>query len=197
MQQALSAWRLHKYLGLYGVLLINGGPTMTAVMGALVAANILNFITILAVATAADLTGDSLWYIGGRLFGPRLVRSRMGRFFRLNEERIDRFERHIQRHGGRVLLTGKFTEVIDFACIAAAGIAKMSCGRFFFWDTLASLLKSLTFMAVGFFFLRAYLAVDGWPLHAAIIALAISTYIAFLVVSNRRSATTQGGKRND
>lgn len=165
---------------------------MTAVMGALVAANVLHFVHILVVATLADLTGDSCWYFGGRLFGPRLIRSSFGRLCRLNEERIDRFEHHIRTNGGKILLTGKFTEVIDFGCIAAAGIAQMRCRSFFFWDTLASLLKSLTFMTVGYFLLQAWIRVDGWPLHAAIIASAIATYGALLRFGRNRSAFTRG-----
>jgi hypothetical protein len=61
----------------------------------------------IAVAVGAAAAGDSVGYETGRVLGPRLQQSRLGR--RIGRRRWTATEKFLARHGGKAVLLGRFT----------------------------------------------------------------------------------------
>jgi membrane-associated protein len=100
-----------------------------------------------AVGTAGALAGQICGYAVGRVFGPRLRGTRLGR--RIGAERFDRAEAYLRDRGGSALVAVRFVAVIHAVVPIVAGVARMPFGRFLLWSSLGTMLWVGAFAGVG------------------------------------------------
>jgi membrane protein DedA with SNARE-associated domain len=100
-----------------------------------------------AVGTAGGLTGQICGYAVGRVFGPRLRGTRLGR--RIGAERFDRAEAYLRDRGGSALVAVRFVAVIHAVVPIVAGVARMPFGRFLGWSALGTALWVGAFAGLG------------------------------------------------
>ncbi len=183
--EILSLLIAHPYLLLFPLVMIEG-PLANIGAGELIAAGLARWAPAFTLVVAADLAGDTLYYLLGRSgrrpwAGQYLIR--LG----LDEEKLARLEGSFDRNGAKALVGAKIADFAAIPTLAAAGFAGMKYGRFLVWDLAATLPKSAALLVLGFFFgqqalhFARYLDVGA----AAFLALIPVAATAYFVASRR------------
>ncbi|HSB03930.1 MAG TPA: DedA family protein [Thermodesulfobacteriota bacterium] len=115
------------------------GETMLIAGSLLASQGMSNTIQVLLMAWMGAVAGDNIGYVIGRFGGRRLV-LRYGRYLLVSRERLGYAERFFRKHGGAVVVVARFFAVLRQFNGIVAGIAKMSWGRFFFYNALGGAL---------------------------------------------------------
>lgn len=89
----------------------------------------LSITVVVATAAAAAIIGDNLGFLIGRRIGLPLLR-RYGRYVLLTPERLAVGQRLFARHGGKVVLFGRFIAVLRTLAALLAGATGMEWRRF-------------------------------------------------------------------
>ncbi|OJF13241.1 DedA family protein [Couchioplanes caeruleus] len=105
------------------------------------------FVLAVAAGTAGAMAGQIAGYAVGRLLGPRLRETRLGR--RIGAERWDRAEAFLRDRGAAALVAVRFVAVIHAVVPIVAGTARMPFGRFVGWSALGTTVWVSAFAAVG------------------------------------------------
>jgi membrane protein DedA with SNARE-associated domain len=134
------------YLALTGVLLLCGLGLPIPEDLSLITAGWLAYEGVIDVHKAffvclgAVLGGDTLAFLLGRFFGPRVLASRLfGRFF--TPKKQIRVKAYFRKYGSKVMFVGRFLPGLRFTIYFSAGILKVKPAVFFIYDTLAALLS--------------------------------------------------------
>lgn len=104
-------------------------------------------VTVVVVAVAAA-GGDSIGYLLGRRFGPRLRASRL--VGNVGRDQWDRTGDILRRHGAWAVLGARFLPVVRTLTPAAAGASGLALRRFLPASLTGALLWSTVHVAVGF-----------------------------------------------
>lgn len=158
------------------------GPIITVIAAWLASQGIMNLWAVIFVVVAADLVGDVGIYSFGR-WGVRRLPEHFLTSIGLSRERLEALVGQFQDHGGRILVFGKFTQSAGIPVLVAAGLAKMPLRRLVFVNFLATVPKSLVFVALGYAFGSAYASIDNWLTKisllfgAVIVAVAIGALV--------------------
>jgi membrane-associated protein len=146
----LSLLEAHPYLWLFPLAVVEG-PLVAMVAGSMVSLGLVSWPLAYPLVVAADLLGDTAFYLLGR-FGHRLwVRRALGRLG-VKRSSLDGLEAVFRKRGARVLVGGKLTHFAGAPVLAAAGLAGVGYGRFLLWNLAATVPKSATLMAAGYLF---------------------------------------------
>ncbi len=160
------------------------GPIVSVIAGWLVKLGLLPLIGTYAVLVAGDLIGDALHYALGR-FGagwlPPRWRARLG----IDRALIVDLTRHFDRSGGRTLVLAKLTHSLGFAALIAAGAARMSFGKFLWFNLLATLPKSAALLGLGYALGHAAGAIDLWLWRASLSGFAIGAILLIWIFKFR------------
>ncbi|XVU29641.1 DedA family protein [Actinoplanes sp. CA-054009] len=105
------------------------------------------FAAVLVVGTLGALAGQSLGYAVGRVFGPRLRATRLGR--RIGAERFDRAEAYLRDKGAPALVAVRFVAVIHAVVPIVAGVVGMPFRRFLLWSAIGTTMWVGAFAGVG------------------------------------------------
>jgi len=149
----------YKYLLLFPISVAEG-PTITIIAGFLASEGVLNPIIAYLVMVAGDVAGDTIYYAVGR-WGGRSYIWKHGKFFGVTEGRVVHTEEHFKNHSIKTLLIGK-TNALGALVLAAAGLGKMPYLKFIIVNTLASSVKVLILIVIGYYFGRSYKVIDGY-----------------------------------
>ena len=155
------------------------GPIVTVIAAWLASQNLFSLWSVTLVVVVADLVGDLGLYALGRWGLHRLParwRDRLG----LNRARLIGLTRHFRHKGGRTLVIGKLTHSAGAAVLVAAGMARMPLWRFVRVNLLATIPKSLFFVALGYSFGSAYARIDGWIARGSLVVLGALVLLAVL-----------------
>lgn len=152
------------------------GPLVTIAAGALVAKGTLGLPAVLAIATAADLTGDAALWLAGRHLRrllPHRLRRRMARNTAL---------RSLRQQAGRVLIMGKLTHSAGAIVLLAAGMARVPFARFLGFNLIATLPKVAACTAIGWAFGHSLTQAGFWltTLSAACLVMALGLMALWL-----------------
>jgi membrane-associated protein len=146
----LSLLEAHPYLWLFP-LAVAEGPLVAMVAGSMVSLGLVSWPLAYPLVVAADLVGDTAFYILGR-FGHRpWVRRALDRLG-VKRSSLDRLEAVFRKRGARVLVGGKLTHFAGAPVLAAAGLAGVGYGRFLLWNLAATVPKSAALMGAGYLF---------------------------------------------
>lgn len=148
------------------------GPIVTVIAAWLASRGLLDVWSVSVVVILADLVGDTIFYALGRWALHRLPvrwRYRLG----LSRTRLAQVAGHFRTHGARTLVVGKLTHSAGAAVLVAAGLARMPMLRFVWVNLLATIPKSLFFVALGYAFGSAYSQIDDWIARISLLLLGL------------------------
>ncbi|HEV2852895.1 MAG TPA: VTT domain-containing protein [Thermoanaerobaculia bacterium] len=128
-------------------------PTLV-VAGALAARGRMDPMALLAVALAASVLADTIWYYIGRWQGHRVLRT-VCKLSLSPDSCVRGTEDLFERAGMPSLLYAKFIPGYNTIAPPLAGAMDKTLGSFVFWDSLGSLLWIGSGVVVGFLFHRA------------------------------------------
>ena len=149
------------------------GPIVTIIAAYLASLSLLNLSDVIVCVILADLVGDALHYAFGRFALNRLPTRWLGRVG-LSRRRLFGLIRSFRSNGVRVLLIGKLTHAAGFAVLIAAGAARMPFGQFLLANLVATIPKSLFFVAIGYMFGSAHEQIGQWVSNASLAVIAIA-----------------------
>ena len=159
-------------------------------MGALSGQGLFSFPITLAVAVAAAVIADYVWFQLGRWQGVRVLRL-LCKISLEPDSCVKRTERGFLRWGSATLLVAKFIPGLSTAAPPLAGSAGMGSLLFLAWDFLGTLLWCSVFTGIGFLFRHQAQAVldevsrYGTPVMVVAVA-ALGAYIGRKYVERRR-----------
>ena len=144
----------------------------------------LDIVWVVVVASAAAIIGDNIGYLIGLAGGYRLLR-RYGRYVRIDEAKIKIGRYMFHRHGGKVVLFGRFVSVLRTYAAFLAGTNKMSWRRFVVYNATGGILWA-TLFGVGAYVLGDAIHRVGTIVTYVGIALAALAVAAGIVLLRRR-----------
>ena len=178
LQQIFLWLSAYKYLALFP-LAVAEGPIVTVIAGFFASLGYLNFWLAYVVIIAGDLGGDALHYLAGRFGGSQFV-DRWGKYFGIGSNQIASLEKQFDQRGDKLLLIGKMSHGIGGAFLIAAGLIKMPFDKFIMANLLATLIKSLLLLLIGFYFGHALSAINTYLERIALISIGAAIF-AFLI----------------
>jgi len=131
------------------------GPTVTAAATFAVTLGYFNPFIVFTLSILGDVIPDVAYYTVG-FWGRLTLVKRFGHHFGLTDEKIQLWEERIRKHGGKTVAVMKYTPILSTPGLMLVGAMRMAFGRFLWFVFIVTLQKTLTFMALGYFFGRAY-----------------------------------------
>lgn len=126
--------------------LVVPGDTVVIVAATAVADPLEGVILGVAVVAGA-IAGESIGFWLGRVLGPRIRASRLGR--RIGERNWERSERYLQRRGGPAIFLSRFLPVLHSLVPLTVGMSGYSYRRFLAWTLPACVLWSTLYISVA------------------------------------------------
>lgn len=165
-------------------------PVLLAV-GALSRAGQLDLGTTIAVAVAASLVADIVWYEIGRRRGAAVL----GFLCRLSLEPdscVRRTEDVFLRHGATSLIVSKFVPGLNTAAPPLSGMLRMKPWRFLLYDLIGTLLYVTFFIGLGYAFSSQLERVLEWAMglggaFGVVVFGPLVLYLAFKYVQRSRA----------
>jgi membrane protein DedA with SNARE-associated domain/rhodanese-related sulfurtransferase len=128
-------------------------PTLI-VTGALAAKGHYTTAALLATAVVASVVSDTGWYIAGRRFGGRVLRT-LCRVSLSPDTCVRQTEGIFERYGAPSLAVAKFVPGFASVATAMAGAVRISVWRFLVFDAIGAALWSGVAIALGYIFSAA------------------------------------------
>lgn len=126
--------------------LIVPGDTIVIIAGTAVSSPLEGVLLGIAVVLGA-LIGESIGFWLGRLIGPRIQHSRLGR--RIGEENWERSERYLRRRGGPAIFISRFLPVLHSLVPLTVGMSGYPYRRFLAWTIPACVIWSTLYISVA------------------------------------------------
>ncbi|MCE0485015.1 MAG: VTT domain-containing protein [Methylacidiphilales bacterium] len=192
MNESPHAWWDFGYAGIFGCVFLEqigvpipAFPALLAA-GALAASGELNLPVALAVAVAASLLADIIWYGIGRVRGGKVL-NLMCRLSWKPDTCVSKTKILFSQHGTKTLLFAKFVPGLSTLAPPLAGIAQVPFPRFVFFDGAGTVLWALipliagAYLQISFASLqeRAYSLIPDlpWICGALILAVLVWRYV--------------------
>ena len=155
-----------------------------------------HFVVLTVVVVVTSLCGQSLGFLLGRLAGPTIRRSRLGR--RLGAS-WDRASALLERRGGIVVFISRFLPVFHALMPVAVGMSAMSLPRFLAWAAPAALIWGAAYVGVGAAAAESFRALtDHLHLAGYVFVGVILVFVLLVMVGKRLLArATEPGRLVD
>jgi membrane protein DedA with SNARE-associated domain/rhodanese-related sulfurtransferase len=144
----------HGPLLVFGVTLLSragaplpAGPVLV-VAGGLGALGQISLAATAVLSLLANLLGDLVWFVGGRKYGYRVLRT-LCRVSLSPDTCVRQSEGMFERWAGWSLVAAKFVPGVSVVAAPMAGALKMSWRRFVGWDLAAAAVWTAVYLAVG------------------------------------------------
>ena len=108
---------------------------------------IVEWLLLVTAVVSGSLAGETLGFVIGRLFGPRLRVSRLGR--RIGERHMVRAEAWLDRRGGLAILLSRFLPVMHALIPVTVGASHYPYRRFLAWTAPACVVWAALYVSVG------------------------------------------------
>jgi membrane protein DedA with SNARE-associated domain/membrane-associated phospholipid phosphatase len=125
----------------------------------------------LACGCCGAVAGDSLSFWIGRVAGPRLQRSRLGR--RIGDERWSRAHRYVKERGGRAVFLGRFVGVLRALVPAIAGSSGLPYRQFIPYSVAGAVAWVTAFIVLGSVAGGSWHLIDQWAGRASIVVVGV------------------------
>lgn len=162
------------------------GETAVVIGGFLASISRLNIAAVCVLVVVCAIVGDSVGYEVGRLFGPRIVASKL---FRKHEARLEKARTMLRVRGGPAVFLGRFTAFFRAVMPGLAGLSQMRYRTFLVWNALGGLAWGIGYALIGYFAGASYQAVAGTIGKDAAIGVGVIVVVALIVWIIRRRRT--------
>jgi membrane protein DedA with SNARE-associated domain len=149
--------------------------------GALAYEGVINVHTGFFVCFAAVLGGDTLAFLLGRFFGPRVLQSRIFKRFFTPKKQL-RVRAYFRKYGSKVIFIGRFLPGLRFSIFFSAGTLRVKPAIFFIYDSLAAILSVPFLVYLAWLFGDKIHHVVVWARRSEYGILAVAVAAALLIV---------------
>lgn len=126
------------------------GDSLLFVVGAMCGVGLMDYTLSVGLLLVAAVLGNQSNYAIGRYFGPRVFKWEDSRLF--NKAAFNRAHDFYERYGGITIVAARFMPFVRTFAPFVAGVAKMSRGKFTFFDVTGGALWVVGIITVGYFF---------------------------------------------
>jgi membrane protein DedA with SNARE-associated domain len=158
---------------------------------------VVNVHTVFVVCFLAVLAGDSVAFVMGRLFGSRLLQSRLAqRVFRPRKQ--IRVRAYFRKFGSKVIFVARFLPGLRFSIFLSAGTLRLRPSVFIIYDSLAALVSVPALVYLAWIFGEHIDHVIAWARRSEygilVLVLIVVAWFAIKMLRKRRkeAATKQG-----
>jgi len=130
------------------------------------------------------LAGESIGFLLGRLLGPRIRASRLGR--RIGEANWVRSERYLERRGGPAIFLSRFLPVLHSLVPLTVGMSGYSYRRFIAWTLPACIVWSSLYIGVASLAAGTYRELADRIHYAGYIFVGVIVLFLVLMVLSKR-----------
>ncbi len=153
MNDILHLLQQYNYLFLFPLAIV-GGVITAIVCGFLISLHQMSFVPVLAILLAADMTGDTLFYMLGR-WGMGFLQ-RHGYRIGITKEKLDKAADFFNVHHRKAVYLSKMAMAIGIVGLIAAGCLRVNFWRYLFICLTVTFFRSIILLIVGYFFGNAY-----------------------------------------
>jgi membrane protein DedA with SNARE-associated domain len=108
---------------------------------------VLQYIFMAVAIVLGALVGESIGFGLGRIFGPKLRASWLGK--RIGEQRWEKADRFVKRRGGIAVFISRFLPVFHSVVPLTAGMTPMPYRTFMAWTTPACIIWAFLYVSIG------------------------------------------------
>lgn len=178
--------------------LVVPGDTIVLVASTAVTSPV-QYVGLLVAVIVGALCGESVGFLLGRWFGPRIRRSRVGTW--VGERNWQRAANYVDRRGGIAVFVSRFLPVLHSLVPVTVGMSNMSYRRFLAWTAPASAIWAAAYVTFGSVAAVSYRDLAG-SLHFAgylFVGVIVLFVVAVLIVKKRleRSAARDWDRPGD
>ena len=171
------------------------GETMLLIASAYAASTgTLSIFGVIGSAAGGAMIGDSLGYWIGREGGRRLIR-RYGKFVGLTEDRYQRAQDYLKRHGGKAVFFGRFVSIARTWIAVLVGAHRLNYLQFLLYNVLGGLVWATVYGSLGYVFGSNLPLLETWVKRVGIsfslIAIAVVIYLLYLRKKRKAAKETQ------
>lgn len=105
------------------------------------------YVGLLAAVIIGALCGESVGFLLGRFFGPRIRHSRLGG--RIGEKNWERAANYVDRRGGIAVFVSRFLPVLHSLVPVTVGMSNMPYSRFLRWTAPACVIWAFGYVTFG------------------------------------------------
>ncbi len=161
------------------VLVAVEGPIATLVAAVAASAGYLNPLLVFAFAAAGNALADTVWYLLGYLGKTEWI-VHHGRWLGIRPEHVQRWERDMHTHAGRILFIAKLTLGFMVPMLVAAGLVRVPWRRWFGVLIIAETIWTGGLVLAGF-----YLGAHLQRLEQGLQWLALGGGLLFVILISR------------
>jgi membrane-associated protein len=126
------------------------GDSLLFVAGALAAVGGMDVGILIAVMTVAAILGNTVNYVVGRYFGPKVFHWENSRLF--NRAALVKTHAFYERHGGKTLVISRFLPLFRTFAPFVAGIGAMNYARFTLFNVIGAVSWVVSLTLLGYWF---------------------------------------------
>lgn len=105
------------------------------------------YVALLVAVVLGALGGESVGFLLGRWFGPKIRHSRLGR--RIGEKNWTRAANYVDRRGGIAVFVSRFLPVLHSLVPVTVGMSNMGYRRFLAWTAPACVIWATAYVTFG------------------------------------------------
>lgn len=153
-----------------------------------------DLVAVMAVAAVAAVAGGQVGYVIGRRGGPALF-ERDGSWLS-QRGYAQRTQRYFARFGGRTVILARFIPVVRTFAAPAAGVGRVSAGRFAGYNALGGVAWAVAIASLGHG-LAEIVPVDRYLLPTTSVIVAVSALPILVEAARRRGRSRSSRKQHD
>jgi membrane protein DedA with SNARE-associated domain len=187
LQQALSDYG---YIIVFAAIMIESmgvpfpGETMLLIAAAYAASTgTLSIYGVIASAAGGAIVGDNFGYWIGREGGRRLIR-KFGKYVGLTDDRYQRAQDYLKRHGGKAVFFGRFVSIARTWIAVLVGAHHLNYAQFLLYNIIGGVVWATIYGSLGYAFGSNLPLLETWVKRAGItltiIAVAVVAYLLYL-----------------
>lgn len=170
------------------------GETAVIVGGVAASRGHVNIVTLIVVVVACGISGDSVGYLVGREWGPRLLNMRL---LRNRQKLLQAALGQLNRRGGVAVVVGRFTAFLRAVIPGLAGMSSMPYRIFLPANAAGGILWGTAYCLLGYFVGHAYTKVEHVSGVASDVLLGlIVVVIVFVFLRRRRRERPDGAEES-
>lgn len=154
------------------------GETACLLAGFLASTGKANIWVLVPLVVISAIVGDSVGYEVGRLFGPRLLLTRL---LRKHASRLDGARRTLRERGGWAVFVGRFTAFLRAVMPGLAGMSRMPYRRFLVFNAAGGLVWGGGVTLLGFFAGASYTKLAGTLGEVSAVLTAVFVIVVVLL----------------
>lgn len=185
--QGLGIWA---YL-LLMLLVIVEGPVATLAGAVAASAGYMKPVLVFATAASGNLLADCLWYTLGYL-GKMEWLHRYGGYLGVRQSLVDRVQRDIERHAGKVLFVAKLTLGFTIPALVATGLARVPVRRWLGVLIIGETIWTGSLVVMGYFFGKYVSRLEMGVEVVALVGATLFVVLLLVYITRLRKRTSKG-----